>query len=197
MQHTQQPKINKGSIIRLIATARDANGQIISTQTKDNDIYLWAWAVLITQMLKIQFAPDAATTYGFTNLSGVSKTTTNNFFAGVTQSDYANTWRVQVGSSSKVPAISDYALTAYLMEAQPTQPEIVVAGQILKIVFSTTFQFQTETIVAEIGIRGYNAFTTPNIAENYLLTRDTITPVTVPAGGTVTLQHELWFNGTP
>lgn len=209
MQHPTNPR--KGGIapiIRLKVTARDAAGNVIAEQTKDNDIYLWNWACMIAVFLKNQFAWSDAATYAVKNLAGTTQNVNYYYGTNVQNSGtygsyfpWANTWRVQIGSGSNAPTITDYAMQTFVQEVQPTIPEIVIpnGSNILKLVFSSTFSFTAETICAETGIRiaGLFSSSTSGTANQYLITRDTFTPITVPAAGTITLQHELWFNGTP
>jgi len=199
---TQKTRSRAAPVIRLTITAKDAAGNQIAHQVKENDIFLWNWAVLIAQFLKLQFAPMDATTYGYKNTAGTQLTTTPAYFYGYRGSpnyDWKSTWRVQIGSGSNAPAISDYSLQTYVKEVQPTIPDIVIpqSGNLLKLVFSSTFTFTAETVCAETAIKASGCLASGvAAAQDFLLTRDTFTPVTVPAGGTITLQHELLFNGT-
>jgi hypothetical protein len=197
--HTK-PRSRAAPVIRLHITAKDAAGNVIAHQIKENDIFLWNWAVLIAQFLKLQFAPSDATTYGYKNTAGTAKTTAAPSMYGISYTvDWKSSWRIQIGSGSNAPAITDYCLQSFVKEVQPTIPDIVIpqSGNVLKLVFSSTFTFTAETVCAETAIKASGCLENSIAATaDYLLTRDTFTPVTVPAGGTITLQHELLFNGT-
>lgn len=194
MQHTN-PK-QKGSILRLIGTVKDAEGRIVSTFTKDNDIYLWSWAVFWADLLKQNFCPMDATVYTYKSVDGVSRTTVAGTIYGQNNGNtMESTWKVQIGGGAVAPAITDYVLGSGIQEVTPTLPEIITDGSILKVVFSSTFAFASQTVVSEIAIKANYVIRNDNAP--YLLTRDTFTAQTVPAGGSITLQHELWFNGTP
>lgn len=199
--HTK-PRSRAAPVIRLHITAKDAAGNVIAHQIKENDIFLWNWAVLIAQFLKMQFAPMDATTYAYKNTAGTTLSTAYSQFFGYRLSpnyDWKSTWRIQIGSGSNAPAITDYALQTFVKEVQPTIPDIVIpqSGNLLKLVFSSTFTFTAETVCAETAIKASGCLASGvAAAQDFILTRDTFTPVTVPAGGTITLQHELLFNGT-
>lgn len=202
--HTK-PRNRIAPIIRLHVTAKDAAGNVIAHQIKDNDIFLWNWIVFLAQFFKMQFAPSDSTVYQWVNIEGTPRNTQPQYLFGGSDSPgqtawhFNGMWRIQIGSGSDAPAITDYCLQTYVKEVQPTIPDIVfpIAGNVLKLVMSSTFTFTAETVCAETAIRGIGGFTnTFAVADQYLLTRDTFTPVTVPAGGTITLQHELLFNGT-
>lgn len=194
MQHTN-PK-QTGSILRLIGTVKDADGRIVSTFTKDNDIYLWNWAVFWAQILKINFCPNDSTVYAFKTVDGTARATIAGVIYGQGSGNpMESTWAVQIGGASTAPAVTDYVLGSGIQQVTPTLPEIITDGNILKVVFSSTFAFSSQTVVSEIAIKGNYVLNNANAP--YLLTRDTFTAQTVPAGGSITLQHELWFNGTP
>ena len=194
----------KGSILRLIGVVRDKDGNECGRFVKDNDIFLWNFAVIIAQFLKLNFCPTDPTVYSFTDMAGTARTTQSNYFGGYTPQaaasypDYFNGyWKVQIGGGSDGAAVTDHALQAFLQEVQPTLPEIITDGNILKIAFSSTFAFSAETVVSETAIKGNGAILPAGVSSPYAVTRDTFTAQTVPAGGSITLQHELWFNGTP
>jgi hypothetical protein len=192
MQHTKQ----KGSILRLIGTVKDADGRIVSHFVKDNDIYLWNWAVFWAQLFKMNFCPNDTTQYGYKSVDGVARTTVwSTVYGQGNGNTMESTWKVQIGGASTAPAVTDYVLGSGIQEVTPTLPEIINDGNILKVVFSSTFAFSSQTVVSEIAIKANYVIRNDNAP--YLLTRDTFTAQTVPAGGSITLQHELWFNGTP
>lgn len=195
MQHIRK---GKGSILRIIGIVKDAEGNEVSRFTKDNDIFLWNFAVLIAQFLKINFVPTDTTVYSFVSTDGTTRTTTYNQFAansGSLSDNINSKWRVQIGGGATGAAVTDYSLVSGLQEVVPTLPEIIVDGSILKIAFSSTFAFAAQTVVQETSIKANGGII--NSDTPYIITRDTFTAQTVPAGGSITIQHELWFNGTP
>jgi len=194
----QNIRKGKGSILRIVGIVKDAEGNEVSRFTKDNDIFLWNFAVLIAQYLKQNFIPTDPTVYSFVSVDGVTRTTTKDQFpgSGGALADNINSkWRVQIGGGATGAAITDYCLVSGIQEVVPTLPEIIVDGSILKIAFSSTFAFAAQTVVSETSIKANGAIT--NSDTPYIITRDTFTQQTVPAGGSITIQHELWFNGTP
>jgi hypothetical protein len=71
-------------------------------------------------------------------------------------------------------------LEAFVKEGTPTPPDIITVGNLIKIIFSTTFTLASETILAETGIRFAGALTkTVAEADKYLLTRDDLDPARV------------------
>ncbi|PKG31106.1 hypothetical protein, partial [Methanoregula sp.] len=178
MQSTPSIKPRNGiaPVIRLHITARDAAGNVIARQTKENDIYLWNWAVLIAQLLKLNFAPSDTTVYAYKNTAGTNKNTVYNAVYGVSSVPWNGTWRVQIGSGGNAPVITDYSLQTFVKEVVPTLPDIVIpaSGNVLKLVFSSTFPFTAETICAETAIQACGSLEA-SIAStsNFLLTRAT------------------------
>lgn len=191
--------------IRLTVKTFDAEGRQLTEETKDNDIFLYNWAALIAALLKAAFCANVPGTYAWKNLVGTARTTVSDRYCGYAypggssaNADSANGGFVQIGGGNNAPLISDYCLQTFIAEATPTPPDIIVNGNLLKIVFSTTFSFPAETTIGETGIRLVSGLSDDITATGkYLITRDIFTPATVPANGTVSIQHELWFNGTP
>jgi hypothetical protein len=202
-------KAKSAPTIRLTVRTFDKDGRQLSEEIKTNDIFLWNWAVFIAQWLKAAFAADLAGQYQFTTVPGVATNTQAGgvscaeHFYGIAitsdtgQSPWANTAFVQVGSGNNTPLISDFTLQTFVAEATPTMPDIVFVGNVLKIIFSTTFSFTEETVCGETAIRMAGGICPSSTANRFIITRDIFTPVTVPMSGTISIQHELWFNGTP
>jgi hypothetical protein len=194
-----QNRNGKGAILRIVGIVKDAQGTEISRFAKDNDIYLWNWAVLVAHFLKMNFCPADATTYAWKGIDGTTRgTTATQFPANGNWTDYyGSAWKVQIGGGTTGAAVTDVALQSFIQEVTPTLPEIITADPILKIAFSSTFAFTSQTVVSETAIKANGMICAVNQSFPYLITRDTFTPQTVPAGGSITIQHELWFNGTP
>lgn len=198
-------KAQHAPTIRLTVKTFDSTGKQLSEETKDNDIFLYNWAALLAAWLKAAFCCGIPGTYAWKNLAGTSLQSRVDRYCGYAyaggssaNADSANGGFVQIGGGNAAPLISDYCLQTYITEATPTPPDIIVAGNLLKIVFSTTFAFNADTVIGETGIRLVSGLSDDLTATGkYLITRDIFTPVTVPANGTVSIQHELWFNGTP
>lgn len=198
-------KAKNAPTIRLSIKTYDPAGNLLTEETKTNDIFVYNWAAFIAAWLKAAFTPSITGTYGWKNTNGEDKTSMSAEFGGlctqydnVIQGNWANNAFVQIGAGNNAPLISDYCLQTFITEATPTPPAIVLMGNVIKIIFTTTFSFPTETVIGETGIRMMGGISKDfTDAGKYLITRDIFTPATVPANGTVSIQHELWFNGTP
>lgn len=199
---TPAPEIpsGNGAGIDLKITVRDKDGRIVNEQCKDGDIYLYNWAVFVASILKNGFSGQAVskTYYGIRQSDGAQLALTTQWFY---RSDTGNLWwgnngRICLGSSSQAANIRDYCLAAPVKEIVPSVPLIQQDGNTLKIVVSGTASFASETMLSECGLVICHPFTT-DTSLRMLITRDTFTPTTVPAGGTITLQFELWFNAMP
>ncbi|MDN7025083.1 hypothetical protein FGU65_09315 [Methanoculleus sp. FWC-SCC1] len=182
------------STILLKIKAHDADGNLIHEECKENDLFLWGWGVLIAQMFKVAFQYTDPTVFEYFDINGTVRNTVSSGHYGYNVLPWANTARVQVGSGQGAPSISNYQLEQYVAEVIPNIPDVIVSGDIVKVLFSATFAFQSETVCAETGVKMGDVL---NDGVFFLITRDTFTPVTVSAGGSLSLQYELWFNGTP
>ncbi len=183
--------------ITLKIRALDKTGTVIYDECKENDLFLWQWGVLWTQFFKIQFAASDPTVFEWRDITGATINTSSNQFYGYYSSTYGmSKARVRVGRGNTPPIITDYKLEDEIAAVVPNPPTIVTSDNIIKVLFTATFVFQEETICGEVGI-SVSDYIDPNANKTALITRDIFTPVTVPAGGALALQYELWFNGTP
>lgn len=180
--------------ITLKVRACDAEGNVTAEECKENDLFLWNWGVFIAQIFKMQFQYYDPTVYQFTDIGGTTRNTSATTLYGYNSGQWNDTARVQIGSGTNAPSITDYALQQFIAEVIPNLPDVVVSGNTLKVVFAATFPFADATTVAETGIKMGDCLVD---GYTFLITRDTFTPVTVSAGGSLSLQYELWFNATP
>lgn len=195
----------KNAGLNLLITAKDAKGDQFFSECVDGDLYLWNFGAWIAYFLHRQFNTSDPTAYQMTDTTGTARTVGTGIFmasyyynSGYTTNVgyWRNTLKAVVGSGSTGAAITDYAPGQEVTDALPTAPKLITDGNTLKIVFSATFPMAEETVCAEVGLRMKGA-ETGGSSPLYLMTRDTFTPVTVPAAGSLTVQFELWFNATP
>lgn len=193
-----------GAGITLLIEARDADGKIIYEECKDNDLYLKNWGLLLCGMLKEAINNVYADTYKGHNLSGDTFNLYGMVYADPTISDtpwaygsWGNKARVRLGSSSTAATIADYDVLNYIMEVQPTAPVMTNAANVLKLMMTSTAAVENETTFAEVALCIRSPFERSTAPTPFCITRDTFTPVTVPAGGSLTISFEFWFNGMP
>lgn len=198
--NTPNPEIEptgNGSGIDLRVTVRDKDGRIINEQCKEGDLYLNNWMALIALIFKCGLDGISGNKYYYY----LSPTQAQNahcgrFFGSHNSSAWANAGRAVLGSSQQPASRNDIAIAVPVIEVQPSVPVISSEGNILKLILSATASFASETMVGEAGLK----ISMPDIqstAHPVMVTRDTFDIVTVPAGGSITLQFELWFNGMP
>lgn len=187
------------SCMMLDIRAFDAEGKEIFREYKEDDLFLWNWGCYLAHWLKRSINTSDGTLYGAKDENGNDVNFGDFFHTSDDYSSYVGNWanslKAAVGGGSVAPAITDYQLGQKWQEVMPTAPKLIVTGSILKILFSASFPFAAETICSEVGLVMKGAYGTS--AARFFMTRDTFTPVTVPAGGSLTVQFELWFNGTP
>jgi hypothetical protein len=194
------------SMLAILVKGFDEEGNIIAEEYKKNDLYLWNFAVFLTHWMKRWNNTSDATTYEYIDIDGTARTISSYVYSsqnmvsyndpGTYQGVWGNTLKALVGSNATTPTITDYQLYAQVAEALPTAPALITSGSILKQLFSATFPMAAETICAEVGLKMASQ-DTYNGGHDTLITRDIFSPVTVPAGGSLTVQFEFWWNGTP
>lgn len=194
------------SMLAILVKGFDEEGNLIAEEYKKNDLYLWNFAVFLTHWIKRWNNTSDPTAYQYTDMSGTVRTINSYVFSSHNMQSYndpgsyegawANSLKAIVGSNNTPPTITDYQLYAQVAEALPTAPALITSGSILKQLFSATFPMSSETVCAEVGLKMKSQDT---YAGGYatLITRDIFSPVTVPAGGSLTVQFEFWWNGTP
>lgn len=184
-----------GAGIGLKITAYDKDGNKTAEVCKDGDLFLKNWAVMIAATLKYGFNYTGQKSYIFTKEDGQTLYLAAGaayFYAA--HSYWINTGRVVLGSSTALPTINDYRLGAPLIEITPNLPVLQNNGNVIKVIFTATASFENQVTVSEVGIKIEN----PVSQDSFVyITRDTFDPVTVTAGGTITIQFEMWFNGMP
>lgn len=188
--------------LRYRLEVRDAEGKLVDVRKKDYDMFTANFGAWLAAIFKLGFTSDSATTYTAIDENGNARTLGNYStitdyvsIASPMHCDFGNGFRVAIGSSIAAPTVNDIALGAEIARVQASMPQVVAdeATGELKIIFSATFSFDTEQTAAEIGVFFY-ARDTANNTFNILVARDTFTPVTVQAGGSITVQYEWVFN---
>jgi hypothetical protein len=197
--NTPNPEIEptgNGSGIDLRVTVRDKDGRIINEQCKEGDLYLLNWMVLMANFFKCGLDGTTTNKYYYFIQRNQTQLLHYGLFYGANNNAWANAGKVILGSSQQPPGIRDFDIAVPVKEITPSVPVISSEGNVVKVIVSGTASFTSETIVSEAGLQV--AFPNTNTAVNTaLITRDIFDPVTVPAGGSITLQFELWFNGMP
>ena len=94
-----------------------------------------------------------------------------------------------IGTGSPVnPAYSDYKLVNLLQCVQASQATMSIVGNRGNISLSASFTFSQQYTITEVGLRKYLSY-------NYLLAHDALpSPVTVPAGGKLTVMYIIRIN---
>ncbi|WP_290624627.1 hypothetical protein [Archaeoglobus sp. UBA230] len=188
--------------MRYKLVVKNADGEVVGVREKDNDMFTANFGAWLAAIFKLGFTKDSATTYTAIDENGTARTlgnySSNSDYvnrASPIHCDWGNQFRVAIGSSTSAPTVNDIALGAEVARVQANMPQVVAdpsTGE-LKIIFSATFSFDQEQTVSEIGVFFY-ARDKNNNGFNILVARDTFEPVTVSAGGSVTIQYEWVFN---
>ncbi|PKG31107.1 MAG: hypothetical protein CW742_15130 [Methanoregula sp.] len=118
------------------------------------------------------------------------------FYRVSTGDNWANNGKILLGSSQQAPNIRDINVAVSVTEMTPSVPVISTTGNTIKVITSGTASFASETVIGEASLLLAEPWGTVN-TNRIAVTRDTFTPVTVPAGGSITVQFEMWFNAMP
>jgi hypothetical protein len=202
---TDSPAAGSGSGIDLYVTVRDKDGVIISDQCKNGDLYLYNFAVIIASILKNCMTSSAVKPYYVMRRDGLQMAAVGTTYASYSYNchKWANQGKICVGGSSRPASVLDSNLGIPILEIVPLIPQIETSGNTLKVIITGTAVFPVESVLAEAGLSltppwfGYDTSGNPTPAYPTMITRDTFTPATVPAGGSMTIRFELWFNSMP
>lgn len=189
----EENKNGNGSGVGLKIVVKDKDGNVTAERCKDDDIFLKNWGLLVAGWLKYAFLNSAAGSYIFHKTSGETVTITSAIWGYAVQR-YVNVGRICLGGSSTAPTVDDYRLGSEITQIVPNIPALVYDGNILKIIFTGTASFEGDVTLSEVGLQVENPLAD---GTNILITRDIFDSVTVAAGGTITVQFEIWFNGMP
>jgi len=188
-----------GSGIDLRVTVRDKDGRIVNEQCKEGDLFLYNWVVALMNLIKYGFM-GTANNHGYYGIdqSGLQFSTIGYGYPSVSSGrNWGGGGRIVLGSGTQAATIRDYCIAIPVATIIPGAPSVSSLGNVLKITITGVATFAADTLISEAGISLAHIHW-GNSGNGYsLVTRDTISPVTAPAGGSLTIQFELWFNGMP
>jgi hypothetical protein len=167
-----------GAGITLTVTVKDKDGNILSEECKDGDLYLKIGACFSATGSGLRLH-SFAESYKPLNLSGDTWVLSgeNIFYAdlpidsGYTYGNWQNQARVRVGSSAVAPDVNQFDVLNYITEVIPTAPSLTNAGNTVKLIFTATIPVTNETTFAETALKIRDPMTTNG---NYSASRGTI-----------------------
>jgi len=191
--------------------ARDKHGRLIATRVKQADLILdnfkdllaailipeYEWADGTMTFAKYASLVDlAGTSYSVAAHGGDKIETGYNIsinFTGIgsygTLSAGRMGVRIRVGTSTVAPARGDYKLGAEVANGIPTQ---TVGADYVSWAVSITLAAAADIAEAGLSMRCNRAATGAGMAfSDFLFFRDTFTPISVPAGGTISVTYKL------
>jgi len=201
--------------IKLKVEVRDKHGKLIDMREKEGDLILDNFRDLLAAILTPYVEYSAATTVDYTaeevntslvDLGGTARTVTtvgvrtvgasDNViinFLGISGYDATPAGalgvRIHIGTSTVAPSRGDYALGAEITRKTPTQ---TIGADYISWAVSIVLEAAAD--VAEAGLSLVMTIApvgSPVMRGGILLFRDTFTPISVPAGGTISVTYTL------
>jgi len=96
--------------------------------------------------------------------------------------------RIRIGTSTVSPARTDYKLGAEVANEVPSQ---TVGADYISWAVSIVLAAAADIAEAGLSMRAQTATVAAAAYDNFLLFRDTFTPISVPAGGTISITYTL------
>lgn len=189
--NTNNESNGNGAGISLKVAVTDKDGNLTAERCKDGDIFLKNWGLLVAGVLKYMFCKSAGGQYIFQIVNGTTIISQNAEYPRY--GGPCNLGRIALGGSKKAATVYDYCAGSEIIQVVPNVPAIANVGNVIKTIFTGTASFEGDVTLAEVSLYVNNPFGGGLIA----ITRDTFDPVTVTAGGTITVQFEIWWNGMP
>lgn len=173
--------INKQMKIMLKVTSRDKNGKIVSVARKRAG-YLLQWGATTRQIFNLPLAGNVGTTCkDITNTNrDVSRAHTG-----------PNECWMCVGTSAQAATVADYNLIAEIGTVIASLGALANVGTGCRFNISGTYTWVAGGTVNEVGVKTRSDYIGGDAT--FLIMRDVVTPVIVPAGGTVTTVYTLIF----
>jgi len=189
--------------VKLTIEVRDKEGKLIKKICKESDLILENFRDLIAEVLYpyVTVAVNSWRTAALIDTGGTARSVA--VFSTANTADTGDGgnflmkryWdtdfgvRIAIGTSTVSPTRADYKLGAEVARGIPTQ---TIGADYISWAISITLT--TAQDIAEAGlmlyciVAGYTV--TPTLAD-ILMFRDTFTPVSVPAGGTISITYTL------
>jgi len=188
--------------VELEVKAYDEKGRLIAERRKKGDLILNNFKDMLAGLLRPfeELASGIARAVDLVDLTGTvlgiviwgNATVEAGDGFSFTSADVSPTWptgvRIRIGTSTVAPTRNDYKLGAEVAYATPTQ---TVGADYITLAVSITLE--TAADIAEAGLSSfYQRFLdVPAEWYEFLLFRDTFTPISVPAGGTISITYKV------
>jgi len=188
--------------VNLKIEVRDRRGRLLDVREKRSDLILDNFKDILSAMLypRETLLADTAryaalvdlggTAFDVAILSTLAAASGQGLnFVGVINVDFLLGVTILIGTSTVAPTRGDYDLGARLAEGTPTQ---TVGADYISWAVSIVLEAAAD--IAEAGLLFTcvgTGFKAPPAYKGFLMFRDTFTPVSVPAGGTISITYTL------
>jgi len=189
--------------IKLKVEVRDKHGKLIETREKEGDLILDNFKAILSGVLYPfgSISENTWRTVSVVDVAGTARSiavfsTANtdvsgdgaNFLARRYSASDLGAW-IGVGTSTVTPTRGDYKLGAQVAWGSPSQ---TVGADYISWAVSLVLEAAAD--IAEAGLALYcivDGWGAPPTFKNVFLFRDTFTPISVPAGGTISVTYTL------
>jgi len=194
----------RGGLLRLKLKieVRDKEGKIVAVRKRESDIILNNFKTMLTWLM-VPYEKIAVNVYrggALVNFAGTSRTMAIwgnrtigtgiglNFTGCHYDPEFEIGVRIRIGTSMFTPTRDDYKLGSEVTYGTPTK----TTGADY-ISWAISFTLPTAQDIAEAGLSSFYqlSFGGSSLWEEFLLFRDTFTPISVPAGGTISVTYTL------
>jgi len=195
-------RMSRAVEVQLKIEVRDKEGKLIEVREKESDLILNNFRNMLAVLLRPfeNLASGVARFADLVDLTGTGRSIAIWGNAAVeagdgfsfTSADVSPSWptgvRIRIGTSTVAPARTDYKLGAEVAYATPSQ---TVGADYISLSASITLTAAAD--IAEAGLSSFYQLWLDVAAEWYefLLFRDTFTPISVPAGGTISVTYTI------
>jgi len=187
--------------VTLIVEARDKNGKLVDRRVKEADLILDNFKNLIAYL----FYPEETISAGWrrrislVNMAGTS-TALNVRSTRDVVSGYGTCWqtvrqasmkvgtRLRIGTGTVAPTRGDYKLGAEVASAVPS---ITIGADYIEWKVAILLTVAYDISEAGLSTRAQLSDNATPAYDNFLLFRDTFTPISVPADGSISVIYKL------
>jgi len=195
-------------------TVRDKNGRIVAKRKKVGDLFLKNFANWLALLLNAQMESGKGANYTFKATDGTTFTlnpdnevapdySPDTIYEPGVSANWKNDLKIMIGTGTTTPTVDDYKLAGtepnYIAPAPYVQnpPIVEVDGDKLRIKFGLTIEatdFPMDIAESGVAIIVMSRQIDTIVFWEILICRDTFTPVTVPSGGSITVEYTWEFN---
>ena len=174
----------EGGKVKVELEVRDKDGKLVQTTEQDAKSWLKNYYYWLAVLMRLGIAQS------ITDMTGATTTIIGGAAENCWDADSAARTGISVGSSNAAFDVNQYCLQSLENSGEVEALSVDIGAK--KVVLTAVMPFGAEVTIRETGIRIQEALTSTGGHVTFYLERAVLgSPVTVPAGGSVTVKYTI------